>query len=89
MQKLIFAVMFLLAGVPTTQQTNPVPSDDAPPVFSFSQRDALFFLEASRSELEKQRQPLRVQLENLDGRLVSVAESEKAIAAEYAQQHPG
>lgn len=92
MLKIIFIALFFFAGVHDAQQTKPAPSStpgDVSPALEYSQRAALFLLRAHQFELEQQRDSLTAQLNNLDGQLASIAESEKAVGAEYARQHPG
>ena len=84
--------MFLFGAFQVGQQSKPATEStlpDAPPALCYSQRSALFLLEGERFQINQKREPLKVQLDDLDGRLASVAETEKAIGAEYAQQHPG
>ena len=88
---LIFVLLFF-GGVHSVQQTKPAARNlptDAPPALSYSQNSSIFFLEGERHQIEPQREALRLQLNDIDLRWASVIEAEKAIAAEYAQQHPG
>jgi hypothetical protein len=65
---------------PKTQKTQP--ATGAPPVLDYSQEVALHKLEQEKMHLEKQ-------MRELGGEWTGDAEVERAIAAEYAKQHPG
>jgi hypothetical protein len=86
----LIAALFLFVAFQDPQQIKPTPPiADAPPALSISQASAILMLEHQRLEIEPQILALQSRLHTLDGRRASVKETEDAIRAEFARQHPG
>jgi hypothetical protein len=87
MLRFVAALLFL--GAFQASQQPKLAAADAPPAVTVSQAPSILMLEHQRLEIEPQQAALQQQLNQLDGRLASVMDTDRRVVAEFAQQHPG